>query len=117
LGDDVERFQVGKFAVVDDLKQVATTVEQPQDAVDLVGNFAQSFGQLAIVDLEHGLERRQLFEHAPPLVDPSHAFHEQALRRQLDGVAPAYGLEFDLELTVLPEQQAIHRILAQQSSE
>ena len=76
------------------------------------GISAEPLGQLAIVDLEHGLERRQLLEQAPPLVDPAHALHQQALRRQLDHVLAPDVLELDLELALAPHQQAIDRVLA-----
>ena len=112
LGDDVERLEIGELAVVDDLHQRAPPVEQPQDAVDLVGDLGEPLGQLAVVDLEHGLERRQLLAQAPPLVDAPHALHQQALRRQLDHVLAPDVLELDLELAVAPDQQAIDRVFA-----
>ena len=65
----LQRLEIGEVAVVHDLHQRAPPVEEPQDAVDLVGDLGQPLGQLAIVDLEHRLERRQLLAQAPPLVD------------------------------------------------
>ena len=81
-------------------------------AVDLVGDLGQPLGQLAVVDLEHRLERRQLLAQAAPLVDAAHALHQQALRRQLDHVLATDVLELDLELAVAPHQQAIDRLFA-----
>ena len=96
---------------------VAPPVEQPQDAVDLVGNLGEPLGELAIVDLEHRLERRQLLAQAAPLVDAPHALHQQALRRQLDHVLAPDVLELDLELAFAPHQQAIDGVLAAEPAE
>src|SRR6185312_13279992 len=87
------------------------------DAVDLVGNLGEPLGQLAVVDLEHRLERRQLLAQSPPLVDAPHALHQQALRRQLDDVLAPDVLELDLELALAPHEQAIDRVLAAQPTE
>ena len=46
----------------------------------------EPLGQLLVVDLEDGLERRQLLEHAAPLVEAAHALHQQALRGDLDAL-------------------------------
>src|SRR5215468_9125462 len=115
--DDAQRLEVGELAVVDDLHERAPPVEEPEDAVHLVGNLGEPVDELLVVDLEDGLERRELLEETPPLVEPAHPFHEQALRREVDHVLAPDRLELDLELAVGPDEQAIHRVLALQPAE
>src|SRR5437870_748269 len=75
-----------EVALVDDVDERAAPVEQAQDPVDLVGDLGEPIDELAVIDLEDAIERRQLLEQTAPLVDAPHALHEQALRRQLDHV-------------------------------
>src|SRR5262249_29337838 len=110
--DDVQRLQVGEVAVVDDLHERAAPVEEAQHAVHLVRELGEPVGELAVVDLEDGLERGELLEQAAPLVEAPHALHEQPLRRELDDVAAPDVLELDLELAVGPDEEAVDRILA-----
>ncbi len=112
LGDRREGREVVLVDGVHDLHEGALPVEVLEDPVDLVGDLGESLDQLVIVDLEDRLERRQLLEHPPPLVDSPHALHEQALRGHFDG-ASVLGdrAELEIEGAVVPHQEAVDRLL------
>ncbi len=83
--------------------------------VDLVRDLGEPVQELVGLDLEDRLERRELLEHPPPLVDSPHAFHEQSLRARLDGLLGGlHGAELEVELTLVPHQESVDRAIALQ---
>ena len=68
-----------------------------------------------MVDFENRRQRRQLLQHAAPLVDPPHALHQQALRRGGNDVVVLDRSEFDLEGAAAPNQSAVDRLLTAQA--
>ena len=90
----------------------ALAVEQAQQPVHLVGDLRQALGELVVVDLEDRLERRQLLEHAAPLVQAAHALHEQALGGDLDALGPIHRDELHLELALEGVEHPVEGVLA-----
>ena len=111
LAANLQRLEVAKGRVVDDVHQRAPSVEEPQDAVHLVGNLRESVDQLAVVDFEHAIERRELLQQSPPLIDAAHAFHQEPLRRQVDLVVLVVGLKLHRERALVPDEHSVERLL------
>src|SRR5690606_32803178 len=57
--------------------------------------------------LEDVVERWDLLEQPAPLVDAAHSFHEERLGGAGDPLLGADGAEVDLELALVPEEQAV----------
>ena len=113
LRDGGEAREVVLARLVDHLHEGAAAVEVLEDVVDLVGDLGEALHQLGVVDLEDRGQRRELLEHAAPLVDAAHALHEQALGARGDGARlDADGAELEVEVAVVPDQEAVHRRLA-----
>ena len=90
-------------------------VDQPNHLVLVVGHVAKPLAKHLRVDLEHGIERREELGQTAPLVEPSHAFHQERLRRPVDGaLAQAHTPELEVKRSVAPKQVPIDRILADQ---
>src|SRR5205823_482470 len=102
--------EVAEVDRVDHFEQRALAVEQSEDPIVLVGNVAEPDRELTAIDLEAMSERRQLLEQSRPLVEPAHAFHEQALRARSERFASAHGAELDLKFALTPRQQPVHGI-------
>jgi hypothetical protein len=102
--DRLQALEVAEVGRVDDLEQRALAIEQAQDAVVVVRNFAEPDRKLRGVDLEPVRQRRELLEQARPLVEPAHAFHQEALRARRDRLSTPHRAELDLELAVVPRQ-------------
>ena len=117
MRDRRQRRQILERRIVDDVHQRALAVEQPQDAVQLVGDLVQALDQLLVIDLEDRGERRQLLEQAAPLVDAAHALHQEALRRGRNHVLVADRAKLDLEAAAAPDQRAVDRLFAAQPPE
>ena len=105
LADDGQRVEIGQPAIVDDVDERPLAVEEAQDAVDLVGDLGEPLGEQVVVDLEDRVERGQLGEEPPPLVEAAQRLHEQSPRLLRDGVPAPDALPLDLEPPLPPREQ------------
>ena len=113
LGDGREDQEVVVLARIDHLEDGPLPVEEPEHRVDLVRDLRQALEQLLLVHLEDAGEGRELFEQAAPLVESTHALHQQALHRARDGRrVRAHLAELEIEVALAPDQEAIHGRLA-----
>ena len=111
----VDRSSNGESSTTSDQRPPA--VEEPQNAVELVRDLVQPLEQLGVIDLEDRRQRRELLAEAPPLVDPPHPLHEDALRGTADDVLVRDGAELDLERGLVPDERAVDGLLAAEAAE
>ena len=111
LRDRRQRRQIVSARHVDDGEERALAVEVPEHVVDLVGDLREPLDELPLIDLEDAVERRELLEHPPPLVEPPHPLHEDALRREVDALVAPHRAKVDLEGAVVEDERAIHGAL------
>ncbi len=114
LADRGDGVEVRQAAVVDDLQERPHAVEQPQDAIDLVGNVGEPFGQQAVIDLEDRIQRGHARQQPPPLVDAAQSLHQQVMRRRLDRVLAADALPLDGQPARRPAKQPVHGVTPRQ---
>ena len=114
LRDRRQGFDVVLTTLVDDLEDGAATVEVPEETqlLGADGVVRAALGKLRVVGGEHRVERRQLLHQPAPLVDATHALHQERLRADGDHLAAVDGLELDLEQPVVDAQKAIDGIFA-----
>jgi hypothetical protein len=117
LGDRRKGRQILERRTVDDVEQRPFSVEQLENAVELVGDLVQPLEQLRVIDVEHRHQGWQLLEQASPLVDPPHPLHQDPLRRHLDDVVRLDDRELDLERTLVPDERAVNCFFAAERAE
>ena len=109
--DHRERAQFVDWRFIDHLAQRAPPVGQLDHAVDLVGQIGEPRGERREVDHQDAGGRHG-FQHAADLVEPPHAFHEQALGAAPDARVAIDRPELDPERAGVPVEQPVERSLA-----
>ena len=112
LENRAQRLEVVHLRLVDDLHDAPFAVEQAENLVDLIGDLGELLGELVVVHLEAGFERRQALEELAPLVDAPHSFHEESLGTALDLLVSPHGSKLEGEVPEGPRQETVHRFLS-----